>query len=527
MKHEHMNTIFQMLILMIISHMPFSVIAESVDPLYRYSVSPSDPTKWRDNLKDACLLHSTYIGREHLYCDKAPACGFDNGTCVAAVGVQREVTGCPTGFPEPYTYNPTIDKCENSIDLAKNSGLSSTCLLLKNPINVGTGNKFQLETDYQSSTPGGLTFRRYYNTQGSFLLRIGRGWFGDYWQRLNRIEDTVEIRRPDGRVLEYNLVGNQWIGDTDVVERLEELTDGQGMTTGWLVTLSDDSVEEYVDLGTVGILSTITDRNGLVTTVTQDLSVAEGGDGVALTVDLVTDAFGRALQFKYDGNNLRTLIDPAGNEIHYTQDVDRKLLSVTYPDETPLDTNDNPTRLYHYEDTNFPNYLTGITDETGNRFSTYAYNSEGRATLSEHAGGAQRITVAYNVDGTATVTDAVSRVQTYHFQVQQGMVRLAQVDGGECADCGNQIQAATYDANGFIASRTDFNSNQTTFVNNSRGLETSRTEAVGTAQERTITTEWHPTFRLPTKITEPGKETRFSYDAQGRLLERTEEEIAP
>jgi YD repeat-containing protein len=83
----------------------------------------------------------------------------------------------------------------------------------------------------------------------------------------------------------------------------------------------------------------------------------------------------------------------------------------------------------------------------------------------------------------------------------------------------------TYDANGFVASRTDFNDIVTTFVNDSRGLQTSRTEAVGTPEERTITTEWHPTFRLPIRITEPGKITTFTYDAQGRLLERKVEAV--
>lgn len=45
----------------------------------------------------------------------------------------------------------------------------------------------------------------------------------------------------------------------------------------------------------------------------------------------------------------------------------------------------------------------------------------------------------------------------------------------------------TYDTNGFRSSRTDFKGNVTNYVHDSRGLETSRTEAYGTAQARTIT----------------------------------------
>ena len=59
-----------------------------------------------------------------------------------------------------------------------------------------------------------------------------------------------------------------------------------------------------------------------------------------------------------------------------------------------------------------------------------------------------------------------------------------------------------------------------TYVRNSRGLELSRTEASGTPQERTIVTQWHPQFRLPTKITEPNKITEYTYDVQGHQLSR-------
>jgi len=113
-------------------------------------------------------------------------------------------------------------------------------------------------------------------------------------------------------------------------------------------------------------------------------------------------------------------------------------------------------------------------------------------------------------------------VQTYHFVIQHGVVKISRIDGGPCPGC-NQTQHVTYDANGFVASRTDFNGNVTTYVNNSRGLQTSRTEAVGTPEERTITTEWHGDFRVPVRITGPGKITTFTYDSQGRLLERKEE----
>jgi YD repeat-containing protein len=46
-------------------------------------------------------------------------------------------------------------------------------------------------------------------------------------------------------------------------------------------------------------------------------------------------------------------------------------------------------------------------------------------------------------------------------------------------------------------------------------------EASGTPQARTISTQWHPTYRLPVAIAEPLRLTTFNYDASGNLLNKT------
>jgi len=394
---------------------------------------------------------------------------------------------------------------------------------------VGTGNKFQIETDYVSSIPGGLNYRRYYNTQISgYPGRYGVGWTADYWPRIVHVTqgDGMEVWREDGKRYKFWLENSVWVGDNDTFVQLEEIKDSQGVRTGWYLTLANDTVEEYWDDGNVGRPIAITNRTGLKTTLEYNLTSAEGGDDQIATLDRVTDAFGRTLTFHYDGNSLSHVLDPSGNKIVYERDLSGNITSVTYPDETPFDNNDNPKRLYHYEDTNFPNHLTGITDENNNRFATWAYDTQGRAISSEHANGIERIELTYNSDGSTTTTDSHGFIQTYTFNIKNGLVKLDTLTKVPCASCTNQVQNITYDANGFVATRTDFNGNVTTFIYNARGLQTSRTEAAGTPVERTITTEWHGTFRLPTKITEPGKITKFTYDTQGRLLER-KEEIVP
>jgi YD repeat-containing protein len=54
-----------------------------------------------------------------------------------------------------------------------------------------------------------------------------------------------------------------------------------------------------------------------------------------------------------------------------------------------------------------------------------------------------------------------------------------------------------------------------------RKLKTSTTEAVGRGEARTTHTQWHPSFRLPVLVTEPGRTTAYTYDALGNPLTET------
>nr|WP_020564388.1 RHS repeat protein [Methylosarcina fibrata] len=112
------------------------------------------------------------------------------------------------------------------------------------------------------------------------------------------------------------------------------------------------------------------------------------------------------------------------------------------------------------------------------------------------------------------------------------MVKSTGSDQPAGSGCNASASALTYDANGNVARRTDFNGHQTTYTYDlGRNLETGRTEGLTTSgaatpETRTITTEWHPTFRLPTKITEPGRETAWTYDSLGNVTQKTLKDTA-
>jgi YD repeat-containing protein len=277
--------------------------------------------------------------------------------------------------------------------------------------------------------------------------------------------------------------------------------------TGWRYTTGNHDTELY---GSDGRLLSIITRSGRTTNLTYN-------DAGHLTE--VSDDAGRTLSFAYDSDSrIITMTAPDGGIYSYEYDG-LNLVKVTYPDDTPNDQSDNPSKSYHYENGLYA--LTGITDENGNRYATWDY-SNGRAILSEHADGADRTTFSYNADGTTTVTNALGKQTTYHFVDIKGYRYISSVEGHPSQYCAGANKAYSYDANGNVLSKTDWNGVSTTYsYDTERNLELTRTEAAGTPEERTITTEWHSEFRLPTRITEPGKVTEYSYDAQGRQLSRT------
>jgi len=208
--------------------------------------------------------------------------------------------------------------------------------------------------------------------------------------------------------------------------------------------------------------------------------------------------------------------------VQYGYDARGRLSTIT--------NSDNTTTQYLYENASFPNALTGLIDENNTRFSTWGYDAQGRATSTSEAGGAGSTTLTYNADNSVTVTDALGAGRTFTFGRYGDRNLVTGISGSQCPTC-SEPRATTYDLGGYLSSRTDYNGNLTLYTyDDSRGLETSRTEASGTAQARTITTQWHASYRLPVLISvyaggsasgTPLRTTSFTYDSSGNQLTKT------
>ena len=297
------------------------------------------------------------------------------------------------------------------------------------------------------------------------------------------------------------MTSGAWTTDTDTDLKLTN----SGAT--WTLTDAHDSVETYsVAAGaTEALLQSIRARNGYMQTL-------QYGSGNQLAA--VTDSFQRQLSFAYSGSKLQTVTTPDALILTYGY-TGALLASAGYSTSPPT------KQTYVYESAALPSALTGIIDENGNRYTTWTYDSKGRALSSQHAGGAGRLTISYNdTDGSRTVTNALGEQETYKFTTLQGIPKVTEVDRVASASLPAATRKFTYDSNGYTASQTDWNGNLTTYVNDVHGQPTTINEAVGTPLARTTTIAYLSNYHLPSQIVTPGLTATFTYDGNGELLTR-------
>jgi len=227
----------------------------------------------------------------------------------------------------------------------------------------------------------------------------------------------------------------------------------------------------------------------------------------------VTAPSGRALKFDYDvQGNVASVIASDGAVTKYAYNANGMLSTVTRSDDT--------TRQYAYEDTRFPSALTGVIDEAGLRYATYAYDDQGRAIVSELTGGADRYQFQYGADGQTTVLKPDGGSSVYSFLEQNGVLLPTGVSA-PCPSCGKTALRSEYDYYGNATREVGYDGAATTYTHDAQGRETQRVEAAGTANAKTTTTEWHPMWSLPTRVASPGRIDMLDYDKEGRAIRHT------
>nr|WP_082107451.1 DUF6531 domain-containing protein [Pseudomonas toyotomiensis] len=391
--------------------------------------------------------------------------------------------------PDSSSYNPVSGDClqqkgEPDTDQSCQSTLVSPTV--GNPINSASGNKFQAELDYSAhNNSPTLHLRRYYNSLDGI-------WKHDYSAHLSITDWAIALTNSTGREIYFTRSGSSV---TPLATDNDHLIKSNNL---WIYTSIKNEKLIFDESGKLVSIQTSGHPQ-------QNLTYGTNG------LINVIDNLGNTLTFTEDSDRQPLSLSAPGVQITYSYNANKRLTSVnrTTGGQTTQ-------RHYHYEVPDKPDLLTGITDERGVRYATWAYDDQDRAISSEHANGADRVSVSYNSDGTVSVTNELGKVAKYSFQTIRGVRRITAIEGEPSPNCPSSNSTFTYDDRGLLKTKTDNNGILTTYDYNERGLEVSRTEASGTPQARTITTTWHPDWFLPVTITEPDRITQYTYDNQGR-----------
>ncbi|MGJ7529172.1 RHS repeat-associated core domain-containing protein [Variovorax sp. GB1P17] len=376
------------------------------------------------------------------------------------------------------------------------------------PIRPATGEKYRDEMDWSDSGPAALTLSRIYRSTWGIetsppSVGLGQVWSHNHVVHLSAMPSgaptAVAITSSEGYTRSFVLsAGSSAWSPSNSADTLIQTSAG-----GWAYKRADDDSVFNFDGG--GKLQTKTERNGRTSAYTYD---------TAGRLASVTNAFGRTLTFAYNGGGqLVSVTRPDGRLISYAYDGGGRLGSVLYPD--------GKTRSFLYEKAYFPQALTGIVDEAGVRWGTFAYDGSGRAVSSVLAGGVAGYQVSYPSIGIATIVDPLRTSRTYSYANSAGRLAVtagSSPSGEDESDAASRVQ----DANGLITSETDFKGVATTTAwDVTRRLPINVVYASGTPDAQTVTTQWHATFALPVLVTEAGRTTAYTYDTLGNLLSKT------
>jgi RHS repeat-associated protein len=435
-----------------------------------------------------------------------------------------------------------------------------------NPIVLSTGNKIEPEMDFTSTGELPLQLTRTYNHYWKYPGLFGKYWVSslDYTLVIASDESIIFAQRPDGRRIKFikdTVVANHWLEDKANPVASIYKVGGQFFQ----LRTEDEFSETYDSSGRVmrrsnsnGIAWVFLYENNYLTTVRHSSGRLNGS------------SLDRSMTLHWTGNKLTSITAPDGSEFNYTYTADafgvgmHRLASTVSPNAT-----DNPavTTTYQYEDARFPGGLTGKLFN-GARYSTFTYDANGRATLSEHAGpsaGTYVDAYQFSYDGApvappadgppdppapgvqcdlvthrcprpqfapdpetsaASLADAEDKAaaedamismipattttvwETNPLGIQTKYTfldgKLSTVSGLASAHCSARSSSRSYDSNGYDDLVTDFRGYMTDYNYAANGQLTNVVEASGTADARTTAYTWDTVRNRPLTITVNG-----------------------
>src|SRR5207245_505214 len=154
------------------------------------------------------------------------------------------------------------------------------------PVDSGSGQFYDTESDLELGGPMDLAFRRYYSSQlskGGVSTALGTNWMSNFDPRAVVSGANAQVLLFGGMIVSFANSGGAWqlVAPKDIVY--------QFIASGANYQLLDPRSRWIYTFSSSGALMSISDRNGNAITVTQS------ANGPAL----VADGLGRTLTFTY------------------------------------------------------------------------------------------------------------------------------------------------------------------------------------------------------------------------------------
>lgn len=465
---------------------------------------------------------------------------------------------CPPNFSSRVT-GPTNDRKMDCVLVEPQS-----CPADGNPINIGTGYKFEYEVDF-STADGFLKLeRRYVNQFAGWIIeepnrvvevlpggsvpmpkyqsnklsadysvvsqrkRYGSNLYSletythiDYITLINPLLQRVVYVTLGGARYRYVEIGGVFVGDGPIGAQsiLVEVNPNNANGIKWKLTNEAGDISYYLSNGS--LLRTEFVRGG-------EFTYQYSGDRLLSK----SDHFGRSLVYNYDAyNRLVSVTLPDSQVIFYEYGQDEKaidfslLKKVIWPNGEIIGYIYNEVGNISGSSTN--KMLTGKLNALMERIGTYKYSFNMAISTEGALGSFKRVFT--NSGNVTSVKDGLNSTRNYYFNtiLPDGTKLVTSTNQPAGSGCAAATQSATYYSDGLKKSETNFNGHKTQFAYDSaRALETVRVEGIpsgnGTdylpantalaAGIRKITTQWHSQHRKPVKKSEPKLITSFIYN---------------
>ncbi len=372
------------------------------------------------------------------------------------------------------------------------------------PVDLATGLFVMEKTDLYLPDVVPLALTRTYRSSDNGVRPFGIGsthpydlWFADQ----QGIPLHVDLILPDGGKIRYVQVAGGWEHWTTPTAFY-----GSKITfdTAYELRLRDGTVFEFPQAGP---LRRIRDRFGNAITITRT-------GGITGNIAKITAPHGRFIEFTYDTSNRITQArDNLGRTVGYEYDAAGRVWKVTDAKGGVTEyTYDAAHRMLTVKD---PRNIVYLTNE---------YDTSGRVYRQTQA-DAGVYQFNYTADGSGQITQTdVTNPRGYIRRVAFNSARYPITDIRALGQAVEQVTTHTRLSGSQLPETvTDELGRATRFEYDSTGNVTSVTRLHGTADAKTTTFTYEPTFGLLASVTDPlNHTTSLAYDQLGRLTSVTD-----